>query len=1086
MTFFKFITQSLKYYKKQHLAILLGTILSTAVLTGALIVGDSVKFSLQQLVNKRLGNITYAMNTNDRYVSDSLMVKLSSELNNTVCGVLQNNAIIINNEAQKRINRAYIYGINQSFWRINNVELPELNHDEIYVSLNVAQQLQLNEESEVLLKINSASLIPVNAPFAQEQNATVSFRVKVKAILHDDEFGRFSLSSNQKAPHNIFINKKTLQSKLKLDSKSNLILTSSEKQLEQVNNLVKSSMTLKDASVAINRTEVNQFELTSDRVFIDHIISDATINLKPGGLLTYLVNGLKLNTKETPYSFVSGVDNKLLKEPLTNTEIILNDWCANDLEANVGDSLLLKYYAIGPYKKLIEKEKKFKVVKIEPNQGELFNQSLTPNFPGLSDAESCSEWDTGVPIDLDRIRDKDEEFWNEYNATPKAVINLETAKSIWGNSFGNYTALRFAEKISKSELEKQVLGSIKPESLGLAFINVKAEGKLAANNSVNFGELFISLSFFVIASAVLLLVLLFTLNILARKKETGVLSALGFSNKKIKSYYLYESALTILPASFLGVLFGLVYNIIVLTALNTIWNDAVRTHSLEIYVNPATLFIGFVSGAIISLVTIYLVLRRQLKQNLAKSIKGGIGAIKNLKWLRTTSVFMLLISAAIVVFSLINNEGVNAELFLSAGGLMLVALMFAVSYYFVKIGGKQESTNISLNYLAVKNLARMRARSIMAISLLALGTFSVIITGANRKTFVNLQNDRSSGTGGFLYWVENTVPINQNLNSIEGKTYFNFSDEAIADSMKFIQFMTLSGNDASCLNLNQVQNPRILGLNVQAFAKYNAFSFTKVLEGINYENPWESLANKYGEGVIPAYVDQTVITWGLMKKLGDTLLYNDEFGKPLKLVIAGGLNNSIFQGNVLINEKHMQEHFPSVAGSNVMLIENKATSISNVAELLDFYFEDYGLDYELTSKRLAEFNSVENTYLNVFMILGGLGVAIGTIGFGIVLMRNRLERKQEFAILKAIGFTSKQLFSLIFIEHMYLLILGVIFGMLSASIGLLPSVISASYSMPVLFVIGLIVFIFLTGTFFIYLSARISNKNQIIEGLRFE
>ena len=50
MTIFTLIKQSLKYYKKQHLAVLAGTMISTAVLTGALIVGDSVRMSLGKIV----------------------------------------------------------------------------------------------------------------------------------------------------------------------------------------------------------------------------------------------------------------------------------------------------------------------------------------------------------------------------------------------------------------------------------------------------------------------------------------------------------------------------------------------------------------------------------------------------------------------------------------------------------------------------------------------------------------------------------------------------------------------------------------------------------------------------------------------------------------------------------------------------------------------------------------------------------------------------------------------------------------------------------------------------------------------------
>ena len=39
-----------------------------------------------------------------------------------------------------------------------------------------------------------------------------------------------------------------------------------------------------------------------------------------------------------------------------------------------------------------------------------------PDFPGVADAEDSSDWDAGMPLDLDRIRDKDEKYWDERRA----------------------------------------------------------------------------------------------------------------------------------------------------------------------------------------------------------------------------------------------------------------------------------------------------------------------------------------------------------------------------------------------------------------------------------------------------------------------------------------------------------------------------------------------------------------------------------------------------------------------------------------------------------------------------------------------
>jgi ABC-type antimicrobial peptide transport system permease subunit len=56
------------------------------------------------------------------------------------------------------------------------------------------------------------------------------------------------------------------------------------------------------------------------------------------------------------------------------------------------------------------------------------------------------------------------------------------------------------------------------------------------------------------------------------------------------------------------------------------------------------------------------------------------------------------------------------------------------------------------------------------------------------------------------------------------------------------------------------------------------------------------------------------------------------------------------------------------------------------------------------AERLQSFNEVENTYLDVFTLLGGLGVILGVAGLGILLLRNVRDRKGEIATCLAIGF----------------------------------------------------------------------------------
>ncbi len=61
MNAWRFILSSLRHYRRIHFAVALGVAVATAVLTGALLVGDSVRGSLRDLTLQRLGRIDSAL-----------------------------------------------------------------------------------------------------------------------------------------------------------------------------------------------------------------------------------------------------------------------------------------------------------------------------------------------------------------------------------------------------------------------------------------------------------------------------------------------------------------------------------------------------------------------------------------------------------------------------------------------------------------------------------------------------------------------------------------------------------------------------------------------------------------------------------------------------------------------------------------------------------------------------------------------------------------------------------------------------------------------------------------------------------------
>lgn len=99
-------------------------------------------------------------------------------------------------------------------------------------------------------------------------------------------------------------------------------------------------------------------------------------------------------------------------------------------------------------------------------------------------------------------------------------------------------------------------------------------------------------------------------------------------------------------------------------------------------------------------------------------------------------------------------------------------------------------------------------------------------------------------------------------------------------------------------------------------------------------------------------------------------------------------------------------------------------------------------------RAVGGFNAVQNTYLSTFQVLGGLGLLLGSAGLGVVVLRNVLERRGELALLTAVGFQRGQLSRLIFLEHALLLVMGLVLGVGSAAVAVLPSLLAPTVELP--------------------------------------
>lgn len=1075
MNAFRYAIRSFSHFWKLNLTIILGVALSTAILLGAFVIGDTVSYSLKQKALERLGKTDWVITGGERLFREKLADDLSTE-KMTTSPMLFAHGMAVLNGGQARANQLQVWGVAPTFAAFAGTDsVFSLKENEAVINQQLATVLGVKVGQELMLRVNKLSTFPANTPFVSADEQTVSFRVKIKAIASGEQTGNFNLQNIQSSPKNIFVSLDWLNRQMQLNDRANVILVHAENLDQQaLQKAIYAHWSLADLNLHVRENKaLNYTEVLSDRVFLAPRVTDQLQKSVSGAypVFTYFVNEFRDKDLTTPYSFVTGLPDE--KAPIADHEIILNRWLANDLKAAVGDSIRLTYFEVGPLRQLKKKSFWFQVSQIVEMKGQWTDINLMPDIPGLSDAGHCSDWETGVPIDLSDIRPKDEDYWNNYKGTPKAFVNLKTAQQLWGNRFGASTALR-VDGLVGAKLEKQILTDLSPQDVSFQLKDVRDEGLQAASQGQDFSGLFIGLSFFVLFAALLLAYLMFLLYLNFRREEIGTLHAMGFSSSKIRKLFFTESIFLVAIGAIIGLPIGLAYNSVILDAINSIWRDIVRTSILHVHITPNAIIQAIVVVVLISLISVWFVLRKFARRQIIQVQKTQEKKEKTGKWSLWIGVALLVISILLLLMQGIGQQ-LNPEIFYTSGFGLLPGLILLLNYWFIR-QSRKSAKSLTYQRFSFLLLLADRRRNMLIVSFLSVGIFLVLSTGLNRQDLTKNADQPSSGTGGYTFFTQTSFPVLYDLNSKAGRFELGLEDSPA----KFVQLQAMPGDDASCLNLNRVKRPRILGFDPIQFDKRKAFTFATQTDDLNPEHPWLSLNKRLPNGQIPAIADQTVILWGLGKSVGDTLVYQNEAGDKIVLKLIGGLANSVFQGNILISDSLFYANFPSVSGSQVFLIQ----SPQNEEDQLRSAFRNYGVEITPAKDRLLLFYQIENTYLNIFLMLGALGLLIGTIGLGIIIFRSIFEKKAQYALLEATGFRKQKIRQITLRGNMLIVLLSLVIGLIPAILSALPSLMSSLYSALIYWSLGIFIIILASAWLWVFIGNRLAMKGNLYESLR--
>ncbi len=233
MTWLGLLGRNLVYHWRGNLAVLLGVAVGTAVLTGALFVGDSLRGSLRDLTDEQLGWVDTSL-VSGRFVRAELAWQLAAPAQRTggrACAaiLLQGSASTAASQTVRRSGRITVLGVDERFWNKGRADQAQTFWDgsaeEVVLNQALADELGVRAGDRISLNLQKASVIPRETWLGRRDATEVvdELRLKVHAVIPDAGPGRFSLNPTPAVPRNAFVPLRVLQAKLQQPGRANAI-----------------------------------------------------------------------------------------------------------------------------------------------------------------------------------------------------------------------------------------------------------------------------------------------------------------------------------------------------------------------------------------------------------------------------------------------------------------------------------------------------------------------------------------------------------------------------------------------------------------------------------------------------------------------------------------------------------------------------------------------------------------------------------------------------------------------------------------------------------------------------------------------
>jgi putative ABC transport system permease protein len=653
------------------------------------------------------------------------------------------------------------------------------------------------------------------------------------------------------------------------------------------------------------------------------------------------------------------------------------------------------------------------------------------------------------------------------------------------NKGGVYEGMDYTDEV-KDAFEKVKIS----DTLEFKIIENKKDAlENGKKNIQQLSSMFTVFGTFSIIAGVILIVNIFVMLAEERKSEMGMARAVGMQRKHLKRMYLGEGTVYALIASFVGVFFGIGIGYAIIFLLEEILKSFGTINILKYFTfTSSSIIIGYVSGFLITIITIYLTSNRISKLNIVRAIRnipeptiprsdkkvlrtallifiGGLILLFFGVGNKQAAPFMSGISLMIFGAGLILRRWVGDKIALNLTGIVLFILwilpsdylpqyssgieMFIVSGIFLVFAsillvmvnsnqiikgftfligrGKsgQAVTKTAVSYALKSKFRTGMTIAIFALVIFTITTMSMIIGMIG----TNIEKQVKEASGGYevLGFCNPASPIDNISKELKDKGLENKIE-------KYSSFVSGEVNISATVESGETKYYTMTGVD-DSFIEENEFYFSSSSNEYTSERQiWYAIRNNESLVIIDGTFgpQNNVVNTGfsqssLSLNVGDVIKIKDKNDNIVEKKVIGILDTTLIQGIFSYN-KYVEEEF-NINTSSVFLFSIKTgENVDNIAKEIESSFLKNGMQTIVVETVVMNVIDTLNQFFYLFDAFMALGLIIGIAGLGIITIRSVHERRQEIGMMRAIGFKKRMVLSSFVIETSTIAILGILIG----------------------------------------------------------